>query len=401
MLHTLGQLVGRDSGRSEEAEALLRKSFEIGETLGNRNHQAQVLHTLGQLVGRDSGRSEEAEALLRKSFEIGETLENRNHQAQVLHTLGQLVGRDSGRSEEAEALLRKSLDLEEERGNTFGEAQVLHTLGQLVGRNSGRSEEAEALLRKSLEIGETLGNRNHQAQVLYSMARVVGVLPSTAEELLRESLRLNRETRNKSGERIVRAELSARPPRLAAVDAVDARAGNSKASVSALLRLPTKSDSAACSRRIIGTASATIVNNAPVLCHKAPPRPDGPRDRIRTDSPAWCWGKRVAGAAIAFARTSPVRVRRTAPSARSYSRRAIVPTGRAPAMPMPRPQSSRRGGWTAGSARRCTSRAARGRRHPPRYRFHAAWADASRPERSSRVGRPRDRNARNAIAPQR
>ena len=67
------------------------------------------------------------------------------------------------------------------------------------------------------------------------------------------------------------------------------------------------------------------------------------------------------------------------------------------AMPLPRPQLSRRGGRTAGSARRCTSRAAGGWRRPPRYRFYAASADHFGPERSSRVDRPRDRNARNAI----
>ena len=76
----------------------------------------------------------------------------------------------------------------------------------------------------------------------------------------------------------------------------------------------------------------------------------------------------------------------------SYSR---ARSGRAIATP--RPQLSRRGGRTAGSARRCTSRAAGGWRRPPRYRFYAASADHFGPERSSRVDRPRDRNARNAI----
>jgi len=36
---------------------------------------------------------------------------------------------------------------------------------------------------------------------------------------------------------------------------------------------------------------------------------------------------------------------------------------------LPRTQASRRGGRTAASPRRCTSRAARGRRHPPHSRF--------------------------------
>jgi hypothetical protein len=51
-------------------------------------------------------------------------------------------------------------------------------------------------------------------------------------------------------------------------------------------------------------------------------------------------------------------------------------------LPLPRPQLSRGSGRTAASARRCTSRAARGRRHPPRYRF--STASARTPARSDR-----------------
>jgi hypothetical protein len=63
-------------------------------------------------------------------------------------------------------------------------------------------------------------------------------------------------------------------------------------------------------------------------------------------------------------------------------RRSSTPTAAAPARALPRPQSSRRGWRTAASPRRCTSRAAGGRRHPPRYRFYAASADP--PARSNR-----------------
>jgi hypothetical protein len=79
-------------------------------------------------------------------------------------------------------------------------------------------------------------------------------------------------------------------------------------------------------------------------------------------------------------------------------RQSSAPTAPAPASALPRPQLSRRDWRTAASARRCTSRAARGRRHPPRYCFSAASADPLGPERSSRVGRPRDRFARKALA---
>ncbi len=50
-----------------------------------------------------------------------------------------------------------------------------------------------------------------------------------------------------------------------------------------------------------------------------------------------------------------------------FSMNAITPGAGTGASDSPRPQSSRRGWRTAGSPRRCTSRAARGRRHLPRY----------------------------------
>ncbi|MGL5824084.1 MAG: hypothetical protein ACRCYU_04500, partial [Nocardioides sp.] len=88
--HIVGRFDGRRQAR--RAEDLLRKSLDIGGELNNEFHQAQVLHTLGQLVGRDRKRVSEAEDLLRKSLDILEELGDEFSQAQVLHTLGQLVG---------------------------------------------------------------------------------------------------------------------------------------------------------------------------------------------------------------------------------------------------------------------------------------------------------------------
>ena len=95
-------------------------------------------------------------------------------------------------------------------------------------------------------------------------------------------------------------------------------------------------------------------------------------------------------------RTAPTAESRAAPIAQiracagwarhdcSYSR---ARSGRAIATP--RPQSSRCGWRTAASARRCTSRAARGRRHPPRYCFSTASptapAGSDRPALADRV----------------
>ena len=208
VLHTLGQLIGRDPKRREEAEGLLRESLEREPTMNDPLGRAQVLHTLGQLIGRDPGRRDEAEGLLRESLKMGQKLDERDHEARVLHTLGQMVGLASARRDEAEGLLRESLKIEETMHNALGRAQVLHTLGQLIGRNAGRRDEAEGLLRESLEIGQKLDNLNHQAQVLYGLARLKGTSPEVAKALLLESLDLNRQIENKSGERIVRKALS-------------------------------------------------------------------------------------------------------------------------------------------------------------------------------------------------
>ena len=72
--------------------------------------------------------------------------------------------------------------------------------------------------------------------------------------------------------------------------------------------------------------------------------------------------------------------------------------GSIPSSALPWFQSSRRDSRTAASARRCTSRAARGRRRPSRYCSSLRHRPDLRAERSSRLGRPRDRNARKPTA---
>ena len=67
-------------------------------------------------------------------------------------------------------------------------------------------------------------------------------------------------------------------------------------------------------------------------------------------------------------------------------------------IPTPRPRLSRRGWRTSASARRCTSRATRGRRHPPHYCSSLRRRPTPRPERSSRLSRPRHRVARKGVA---
>ena len=72
--------------------------------------------------------------------------------------------------------------------------------------------------------------------------------------------------------------------------------------------------------------------------------------------------------------------------------------GRRLAIGLPRQQPSRRARRTTGSPRLSGSHAAGGRRHPPGYCSCLRRRLPLRPERSSRVGRPRDCNARKGAA---
>jgi hypothetical protein len=81
-------------------------------------------------------------------------------------------------------------------------------------------------------------------------------------------------------------------------------------------------------------------------------------------------------------------------------RRAAAFVGRRTAG-SPRTHSSRRGQRTAASARRCTSRAVRGRRRPPRHCFPDGVGRPPGQEQSSCLGHARDRSAREAITPRR
>ncbi len=209
--HIVGRINARRY-RSRTAERLLKRSVRINRSLSNNSGEAQVLHTLGQLVGRNRKRAEEAEGLLRRSLKIERRQNHEFGEAQVLHTLGQLVGRDRRRAEEAEGLLRRSLEIGESQNNEMHQAQVLHTLGQLVGRNRKRAEEAEGLLRRSLEIGERRNNRLHEAQVLYTLGKLRSSSHRKSDRedavtLLRRSLSLNREIGDHAGARLVEREL--------------------------------------------------------------------------------------------------------------------------------------------------------------------------------------------------
>ena len=190
-------------GRRQEAEPLFRRVAATDEL---RIEVAIALHILGNLIGRRNPR--EAEAFFRRSIEIGESLGDRYGVAQRLHSLANLMGRGRSRGDEAEKLYRRSIEIDESLGNQHGVAQTLHSLANLIRRGDGRRNEAESLLRDSLRIGEDLKNVRHQAQVLRSLSFVVEHRsPKEAEQLLEQSLDLNREARDRRGEALVRQSL--------------------------------------------------------------------------------------------------------------------------------------------------------------------------------------------------
>jgi tetratricopeptide (TPR) repeat protein len=166
-------LVGRFDGkrhRPQKAELLLDRSLEINQVLKNEFGQAQVLHTLGQLIGRDRKRTDEAEQLLRQSLAIETELGNRSSEAAVLHTLGQLIGRDRKRTDEAEQLLGKSLNLGESLGIKSHQAQVLYTMGRI--RAISDPDDAMALLERSLVLNQELHNHSGINIVNRQLARL-------------------------------------------------------------------------------------------------------------------------------------------------------------------------------------------------------------------------------------
>ena len=207
-LHSLANLIGRDSRRRDEAEGLYRRSIDFLEDVGDRNGVAQTLHSLANLIGRDLRRRDEAEGLCRRSIDILEDVGDRNGVAQTLHSLANLIGRDSRRRDEAEGLYRRSIDIREDLEDKFGLAQTLHSLANLIGRDSRRRDEAEALYRRSIDILEDVGDRNGVAQTLRSLSFVVEHRsPLEAEQLLEQSLDLNQRQGNREGIRIVEQSL--------------------------------------------------------------------------------------------------------------------------------------------------------------------------------------------------
>ncbi|MDF0599149.1 tetratricopeptide repeat protein [Psychromarinibacter sp. C21-152] len=173
VLHSLANLLQKQDRRWDEAEKAYRESIEIGESVGNRFHVAQTLHSLANLLSKQDGRWDEAEKAYRESIEIDGSLGNRFGVAQALHSLANLLSKQDGRLDEAEKAYRESIEIDGSLGNRFGVAQALHSLANLLSKQDGRLDEAEKAYRESIEIGESIDRPHHVAQTLHSLANLL------------------------------------------------------------------------------------------------------------------------------------------------------------------------------------------------------------------------------------
>ncbi len=204
-LHSLANLLSKQDGRWDEAEKGYRESIEMLRELGDRFGVAQTLHSLANLLSKQDGRWDEAKKAYRESIEIGESVGNRFHVAQTLHSLANLLSKQDGRWDEAEKAYRESIEIGESVGNRFHVAQTLHSLANRLSKQDGREDDAETAYRESVEIGEKIHRDNHVAQTLRSYAlHIERRDPKQALELLTRSLEINKRRGNRRFANLVR-----------------------------------------------------------------------------------------------------------------------------------------------------------------------------------------------------
>ena len=170
-LHLLGN--SRPARRAKDAEAELRRSIEIGESIDNRFHVAQTLHSLANLLSKQDRRWDDAETAYRESIEMRAEVGDRFGEAQTLHSLANLLSKQDKNWDDAEKAYRESIETLESLGDRFGVAQTLHSLANLLSKQDGRWDEAEKAYRESIEIGESIDRPHHVAQTLHSLANLL------------------------------------------------------------------------------------------------------------------------------------------------------------------------------------------------------------------------------------
>ncbi|HVO98681.1 MAG TPA: tetratricopeptide repeat protein [Bryobacteraceae bacterium] len=140
-----------DSGKLDEAEALIRAAIEIAASTSDSVGYVQCLDALAQ-VYHDRGDFPHMQSLLEEGIRIEASLPHPDQQRMARRVHGLAISH-SLQGEDAAELLAKALDLHEkafgkdhvETGNVLTDLGVLH-------RSQGRYEEAHACLERALKI---------------------------------------------------------------------------------------------------------------------------------------------------------------------------------------------------------------------------------------------------------
>ena|SRR5215510_10340130 len=172
----------------KEAETLMRRALAIEEKHFGPDHPnvAERLNTLAILL-RKTNRHAEAEALLRRAFDIDE---KGSSEVNVTVTLANLVWvlQQKDRFADAEPLIRRALAFQEKHlGPDHPEiAPRLNMLSQVL-RAGNRLAEAELVLRRAVAIHDKEGDKAVTPQAVHNLVRLLRDTNRHAEaaELLR------------------------------------------------------------------------------------------------------------------------------------------------------------------------------------------------------------------------
>ena len=153
------------------------------------HHRGQVLHSLGNLLSKQSQRWKEAENTYNRSLHL--LAGDKPSQGKVWHSLGNLLNNQPQRWKEAEEAHRTSLKL---NSDPHHQGEVWHSLGNLLSKQSDRWEKAEEAYGTSLKLNS---DPHHQGEVYASWARAIFQKQETslyekAEEYALKALQLKR-----------------------------------------------------------------------------------------------------------------------------------------------------------------------------------------------------------------
>ena len=161
--------VYRETGRLDEAEAMLERAIKRAGEVGNRASLTVFYNSMGMLLQKrgDTGPAIEAfKQSLARLHEEGETF----RQAQVLNNLG-LAYADRTEWAESQRYLEDCLRIEEQRGHTLGQAKTLHNLVRAyiaLGQESKGLETAERAAGLFVDVRDWF----HAAVVKRMMGRI-------------------------------------------------------------------------------------------------------------------------------------------------------------------------------------------------------------------------------------